>query len=226
MISWAFTMLVIVGGLGISLHLALRHTKETPMEIVPLTAKEDAEIRSEVQADLCGQGENACAPKCCMTREEAAADAEASIRSEPREFTAIKIDPDGGLKLDEPYRPMVDIAEPGWAPKMAEMLGGAHMSILLQAEKITNGQRQKDYGTALDNHERIARFWTAFVRNLGVDFDFEPEHVAEMMILMKIARIQNDITEDGLVDIAGYANVIDKMGPQRAARAARLADEL
>ncbi len=214
------------------------------MDIVPLTPAEDAELRREStvgELGLCGTGENACAPKCCqdknaqsggtieefaeviaanvrMTREAAKADAQ-------REFCAVKIDPDGGLDLSSARSP-VDIMEPGWAPKLAELLGGGHMSILLQAEKITNGQRQKDYGTALDNHIRIGRFWTAFVRNLGVDFEFEPEHVAEMMILMKIARIQHDITEDGLIDIAGYSNVIHKMKDQRAARAARLADEL
>ncbi len=218
------------------------------MEIVPLTPAEDAELRREPTAGelgLCGTGENACAPKCCqdknasnqsggtieefaeviaanvrMTREEAKADA-------AREFTAISIDPNGGIKLDEPFRPAVDVMEPGWAPKLAELLGGAHMSILLEAEKITNGQRQKDYGTALDNHERIARLWNAFLQNKGWGhYDLGAEDVAMMMILMKLARAQNEVTEDTLIDIAGYANVIDKMGPQRAARAARLADEL
>lgn len=180
-------------------------------------AKADAELTfraspfmEDPPADLCGPpgSDQICAPGCC------------------REGGPVQISGKGWEDQTLEINLAVDVAVPGWAPRLAELLGGAHMGILLQAEKITNGQRQKDYGTALDNHERIARFWTAFVQNLGVNFEFAPEHVAEMMILMKVARIQNEITEDGLVDIAGYANVLDKMGPQRAERALRLADEL
>lgn len=221
------------------------------MDIVPLTPAEDAAMAAEEaqrlewersqltglpmddsstagELGLCGFGPtDACAPKCCqgpaMTREAAKADAENALRGPVIVVGA-------GITFEPVLNPEEVVlqelaAEPGGLPRLAEAWG-IPMSILLQAEKITNGQRQKDYGTALDNHERIARFWTAFLQNLGYDIVVQPEWVAEMMILMKIARIQNDITEDGLVDIAGYANVIDKMRPQRAERAARLADEL
>ncbi|MGH7263165.1 MAG: DUF6378 domain-containing protein, partial [Candidatus Rokuibacteriota bacterium] len=100
--------------------------------------------------------------------------------------------------------------------KLAELLG-APMSILLQAEKITNGARQIDYGTALRNHVRIARLWSALLQNLGHDIDLSPEMVAMMMIAMKLARLQHSITDDGLIDVAGYANVISKMQEQRLA---------
>ncbi len=191
------------------------------INIVPLTAKEDAELREQMaeptagELGLCGFGpKDACEPGCCggpaMTREEAKADAEAASR----EFTAIKIDPDGGLDLRS-ASPMVDIAEPGWAPKMAEMLGGAHMSILLQAEKITNGQRQKDYGNAKSNHDRIAALWTAFLQGRRhPDSPLAADEVAIMMILMKLARLMwSPGHQDTLVDVAGYANVISKMFP-------------
>lgn len=81
------------------------------------------------------------------------------------------------------------------------------MSILTKAEEIINGQRAKDYGDAKENHIRIAKLWEAYT---GVEF--EPEDVAIMMILLKIARhMENGYHEDTTVDIAGYAGVLEKM---------------
>lgn len=222
-------------------------------EKAQLTGEPGGDEATVGQLGLCGPvgTAGACAPKCCqtepagdpsrtfnpalpMTREEAAADAAKTWR-EPD--IGIKISGDGLVK-DEPIRLAVDVAEPGWAPKLAELLDGAHMSILLEAEKITNGQRQKDYGTALDNHERIARLWNGYIRStpkvgqLNL-FDQEamenllsPEDVAALMILMKVARLQASQTRDSLVDIAGYANVIAKMSGQRQERANRLAQDV
>ncbi|ACE79982.1 hypothetical protein Pukovnik_56 [Mycobacterium phage Pukovnik] len=81
------------------------------------------------------------------------------------------------------------------------------MSILTKAEEIINGQRAQDYGDAKENHIRIAKLWEAYT---GVEF--EPEDVAVMMILLKIARfMENGYHEDTVVDIAGYAGVLEKM---------------
>ncbi|ASZ75222.1 hypothetical protein PBI_MISSWHITE_56 [Mycobacterium phage MissWhite] len=82
------------------------------------------------------------------------------------------------------------------------------MSILTTAEEIINGQRAIDYGDARENHERIATLWGAYKR----DTEFSPEDVAVMMILLKIARfMENGYHEDTVVDIAGYAGVLEKM---------------
>ncbi|UJD21156.1 hypothetical protein SEA_SORORFAGO_59 [Mycobacterium phage SororFago] len=81
------------------------------------------------------------------------------------------------------------------------------MSILTRAEEIINGQRAKDYGDARENHERIASLWADFKK-----VEFSPEDVAVMMILLKIARfMENGYHEDTVVDIAGYAGVLEKM---------------
>ncbi|QFG04537.1 hypothetical protein SEA_JEEVES_62 [Mycobacterium phage Jeeves] len=81
------------------------------------------------------------------------------------------------------------------------------MSILTSAEEIINGQRAKDYGDARENHERIASLWSDFKK-----VEFSPEDVAVMMILLKIARfMENGYHEDTVVDIAGYAGVLEKM---------------
>lgn len=81
------------------------------------------------------------------------------------------------------------------------------MSILTTAEEIINGQRAKDYGDARENHERIANLWSYFKK-----VEFSPEDVAVMMILLKIARLmENGYHHDTMVDIAGYAGVLEKM---------------
>lgn len=81
-------------------------------------------------------------------------------------------------------------------------------SILTRAEEIINGQRAKDYGDARENHLRIATLWSAYKQGV----EFSPEDVAVMMILLKIARfMENGYHEDTVVDIAGYAGVLEKM---------------
>lgn len=84
------------------------------------------------------------------------------------------------------------------------------MSILTQAEEIINGQRAADYGDALENHQRIATFWNSYL-TLPPNH-IKPEDVATMMILLKIARfMENGYHQDTVVDIAGYAGVLEKM---------------
>ncbi|QDP44639.1 hypothetical protein SEA_NOTHINGSPECIAL_55 [Mycobacterium phage NothingSpecial] len=95
------------------------------------------------------------------------------------------------------------------------------MSILTKAEEIINGQRAKDYGDAKENHQRIADLWNAYI---SPDM-FTPEDVAVMMILLKIARfMENGYHEDTVVDIAGYAGVLEKMQLPKSERYAVPAD--
>jgi hypothetical protein len=83
------------------------------------------------------------------------------------------------------------------------------VSILTTAENIINGQRAKDYGDAKENHERIASLWNAYLQKPDM---ITHEDVAVMMILLKIARfMENGYHEDTVVDIAGYAGVLEKM---------------
>lgn len=73
--------------------------------------------------------------------------------------------------------------------------------ILQKAREIVTGDRDDQYGSPEDCFKRIAKLWEAY---LGVPM--EPNTVAEMMILFKLARIQNNpAKEDHWVDIAGYA---------------------
>lgn len=221
-------------------------TTERP-ECTRLAAEEAEKVWTAGQLGLCGSGENACAPYCCRAQDafdEELVEIMDDIANEVQaarvqesvtvDYVAEGVDPKVAQALSACLQVLkaggtlismdADGWVPGWAPKLAKSLG-MDVSILLEAEEITNGQRQKDYGDALTNHERIAALWSAWMKfdkdqRFGLSPNMLPEDVAALMILMKIARLQASATRDSLVDIAGYANVLDKMAHQRAARLA------
>lgn len=78
------------------------------------------------------------------------------------------------------------------------------MNILEEAEKLTGGDRQKDYGHPAEDYARVAAMWTAI---LGTEV--APDKAALCMIAIKISRLCNSRKLDSLVDIAGYARVIE-----------------
>ena len=74
-------------------------------------------------------------------------------------------------------------------------------------EKIINkafktvGERNDNYGTPLENFERIAKLWSCHLEHHISIYD-----VGVMLMLLKIARSKHDkLHEDTWVDIAGYA---------------------
>lgn len=77
-------------------------------------------------------------------------------------------------------------------------------TILEEAQEIVQDQRQKDYGDVTSTFNRIASLWTAYTGVLITPLD-----VAQMMILLKVARGKNNYKRDNLVDIAGYAYCAD-----------------
>ena len=78
-------------------------------------------------------------------------------------------------------------------------------SILTEAENIVHGKRQESYGDPERNYERIARFWSVYLEQEITGLD-----VCQMMILLKQVRLQKTPTHrDSLVDIAGYAALIE-----------------
>lgn len=73
--------------------------------------------------------------------------------------------------------------------------------ILKKASEAISGERDEHYGSPEDNFGRIADYWSVYLNNTLTQTD-----VANMMILLKVARAMNDAShEDNWVDIAGYA---------------------
>lgn len=73
--------------------------------------------------------------------------------------------------------------------------------ILDKAKEIVNGARQENYGNPESNFQKIADYWTLYLGK-----SIQPHDVALMMVLMKLARLQNKADhEDSWIDICGYA---------------------
>lgn len=73
-------------------------------------------------------------------------------------------------------------------------------AVLATAGELINGDRADDYGSAYDNHMRIAQIWSALI-----DVELSPEQVAMMMIGLKLSRLANSPDKiDSWVDICGY----------------------
>lgn len=86
-----------------------------------------------------------------------------------------------------------------------------------QARELVHGERQQAYGHPLDFCQRVADLWNAMPPQR-----FTPERVGLFMALFKVAREDFAHKEDNLVDLAGYAEVVDLIHKERAARAASL----
>lgn len=73
--------------------------------------------------------------------------------------------------------------------------------ILDKAKSIINGERQGTYGNAENSFAVISQMWSAYLGRELTSAD-----VANMMILMKVARNSSGVyKDDNWIDICGYA---------------------
>jgi len=74
---------------------------------------------------------------------------------------------------------------------------------LSQAITLSANDRQKDYGDKVNNHNNIARLWSAYL-----DIKIEAHDVAIMMTLLKIARTKlGAVSKDTYIDMAAYSAI-------------------
>lgn len=73
---------------------------------------------------------------------------------------------------------------------------------LNEADRITAGDRDKQYGGPEENFSRIAKIWSVI---LGIEVN--EEDVAMMMVGLKVARYaaKSGFQPDTWIDVAGYA---------------------
>ena len=74
--------------------------------------------------------------------------------------------------------------------------------ILNDAKKLIGGNRQKDYGDKLTNHQNIAALWSIFLRK-----KVTPHDAAVCMALVKVARLMHQHKKDSYIDMAAYAAI-------------------
>ena len=91
----------------------------------------------------------------------------------------------------------------------------SRQAVLDTASNLINGDRASDYGDAEDMHQLIANLWSDYLNHLPATDDgivcIEPDQVAMMMVLMKVARSTASPKFDTYVDIAGYAALGSEM---------------
>jgi hypothetical protein len=98
--------------------------------------------------------------------------------------------------IDEDYAADVKLAHDSFeAPKS---------SILTEADSIMNGDRANDYGE--NSLPRIAQYWSTYLSK-----DVTGRDVANLMILLKVAREGHAVKRDNHVDIAGYVALADQL---------------
>ena len=77
-----------------------------------------------------------------------------------------------------------------------------------KALKTINGERQDQYGNPEDTFQLIADLWAAYLGNPAI----QAEQVADMMILLKMAREKGGKgKQDNYVDLIGYAAIAARM---------------
>ena len=81
--------------------------------------------------------------------------------------------------------------------------------ILDAAKKIVTGEREKQYGSPEDNFAVVARFWEVYLSERcvggGAEVTLNPDDVAMLMTLMKVARIMTGTFKgDSYIDACGY----------------------
>lgn len=82
---------------------------------------------------------------------------------------------------------------------------------LTKALEIINGNRRDAYGGPKESFDRVCEYWNSYLHHVGKlnDSNLFISDVAMMMILFKIAREENKHKHDNLVDICGYAAILD-----------------
>ena len=74
--------------------------------------------------------------------------------------------------------------------------------ILNDAKKLIGGNRQKDYGDKLTNHQNIAALWSVFLQ-----VNITAHDAAVCMALVKVARLMHQHKKDNYIDLAAYASI-------------------
>lgn len=81
------------------------------------------------------------------------------------------------------------------------------MTILEEAERLTSTDREDQYGDPLQNWTRTARLMSAVLGR-----EVTPSQAILCMIGVKLARLAHEMKRDSVVDIAGYARLLERIG--------------
>ena len=101
----------------------------------------------------------------------------------------------------------MDVTDTNVGDKMSPLDKATTRASILEAARIcVCGDREQDYGSPEDNFRTIANLWIDYLSAKCDPLDIEPQDVASMLALLKIARIATGRgKKDNWIDLAGYA---------------------
>ena len=106
-----------------------------------------------------------------------------------------------GVDIDFVKRLVGRIGSGNWREEIETPNVMGRAAVLDTAKEYVTKDRAADHGDMEDNFRTIASYWNT---HLGIDF-IEPQDVAVMMNLLKVARIrQNEKHLDNWIDACGY----------------------
>lgn len=99
-----------------------------------------------------------------------------------------------GTKVTSAYSSTADIRLP------------AKESILQEADRIVNGDRQADYSDPVENFRHIAAIASAILKK-----ELTAEDCTVVLMAVKLARESYKHKRDNLVDLAGYTEILHRI---------------
>lgn len=81
-------------------------------------------------------------------------------------------------------------------------------SILEEAQGITDGARQSDYGSAVESFEKIAQVSNLLIGRKPSDY-LGATDIVKVLMAVKLVRETFKHKRDNLVDLCGYARLLD-----------------
>ncbi len=103
-------------------------------------------------------------------------------------------------------KPMRIIDEPKTLADYERLTKGETGSILSEAERIVNGDRQADYSDPVANFKHISAIASSISKE-----NLSPTTCAIVMIAVKLAREIYKHKRDNLVDLAGYVEILNRI---------------
>jgi hypothetical protein len=85
----------------------------------------------------------------------------------------------------------------------------ADESILVEADKIVSGPREEQYGDAEENFAIAAEIFNSI--NHKKPYEINSSGVVLVLMAVKLAREGNKHSRDNLVDLAGYAEILNRL---------------
>ena len=79
-------------------------------------------------------------------------------------------------------------------------------SILSEAERIVNGDRQADYSDPVENFKHISD-----IASIILGKELTPEDCCVVLMAVKLARESYKHKRDNLVDLAGYTEIFNRI---------------